>query len=1178
MHYFAYALGRFGRWRVVASVALLLCGLLVACAATAVELPIAILGRGVGLDKQNIGVLYQDRDGFVWAGTSAGLYVFDGVDFLRMDAAEGFQPSAVVDMVEDDDGDLWVATQAGMQMRQHGHFVTIAPMRQALVADRGQTLALQASGNLLVVRHHRLLVVTKQTDRGWTAQSFFSPQQRQQDPMLDQVGIVAEQPDATWFSCGTELCRFKHGKIGHFGPREGVPADAWQDILPARDGSIWVQGRQQLLRLLPGAANFVKQQLPSGQEWLAGASGLLAQDTHDHIVVGTNTGLLRLEGRHWKVYGDRQGLMPEPIRPVSTVLADRDGSLWMGNPGSGVLHWAMSKRVETWSAWLGWNRPEFAKLDRINAFTLWTPDDSRLLSSAGDQTERRWPLTTMPAGSAHIVRHSRDGSTWSFHFDRQIMRRLPGANRFTTVAVLKNYIRGVLTGRDGRFWIYTRGGVDTLDPKTLVLKHAGQFQYGTSCTDAAEDPVGHIWAACSTGLYRHDRQWVKVKLFMAGSTVARQTTPITPERIAITSDGRLWLSTTDARLLVSQTSISDELSMQPTDAIMHDGAPLDFLKIDQRGWLWAGSCMGVDVFDGRHWSRLTSRDGLLLDETGSISFHADDDGSVWIASKMGLSHLLDPARLLSSPVWQAKVIAADYSGRDLLSYPTAPFDQGKILTLHLAVSGNSTGSPVRYRYRLEGIGEGWRETSDRSVDYPLAAPGTYRFEVRAVDVNHEHTLAPVTWTFTLTVPWWRSPWMALLTLPLLIAGIALAWRWRSANLIAKNRQLERTVDRRTAQLTLALRARNDLLARISHDLRSPLGNIIECVNQWRDGGTRRDYPRIIEQSIWQQIGLIDDLLEFAQGERTETELEETAGYLHAFLAEIASQAALLAERSANQFVHRFDANLPLLVKADFRRLRQVLLNLLGNAAKFTHDGLVEFEVAAGMGDTGHIRLRFTIRDNGIGIGVDKLESLVEPFVRGSNVEQREGKGLGLSIVAYWLDRMHSELHSRRLDSGGSEFFFAVDFGTASESEVGSSLLDDDPMETNLDGCGQAIVVVDDQSQNRDLLCDLLDSYGFRSFPAASGEEALRIVEAQGPVMVITDNYMDGMGGLALLEKLRETHANLPVVLCSAALPMHSEASGTELSFDAVLLKPVSVRQLLQVVGGQLMWCLKNGSS
>ena len=929
-----------------------------------------------------------------------------------------------------------------------------------------------------------------------------------------------------------------------------------------------MRGDRTVLHMAPGAPGFVEQRLPAGQAWVYGASGLLAQDAHDGIVVGTTTGLLRLEGKDWKVYGIKQGIVPEnPALPVSTLLADSDGSLWMGNSGAGVLHWARSAAVENWGAWDGWSQAEYAALRRIDELTLWVPDETDSRSGAGDQRNKRWPLTSLPPGHAHMALAAPDGSMWHFHFDGRITRRRPGAIRPTTVVVLKAYIRGVLATSTGKFWIYTKGGIDALDPESAVVTRAGHIQQGTSCSDAVEDNAGRIWAACSTGLYRHDGQWEQVALYSAHGS---RTVPITPERIAITPDGRLWISTKDARLLVSQISMAHKLLVQPASDILRAGTRLDFLRIDKRGGLWTGNATGVGVFDGTRWTRLSSRDGLLLDEQGNLSFHADDDGSVWIAAKTGLSHLAHPMRLVVPPVWRPRVIAADYGGTDLLPAPATPFDRDKVVTLHLAVTGNSTANPVRYRYRLEGVDKEWHETSDRSVAYPLVDAGTYRFEVQAIDLNHQNASAIAAWTFTLTAPWWQSPWAPLLALPLPIGvAVAFAWRWRNATLVARNRRLEHTVERRTARLRLALHARNDLLARISHDLRSPLANIIECVNRWRAGDTRRDYPRIIEQSIWLQIGLIDDLLEFAQDEHASAELDEAPGYLHAFLAEIVAQAALMAERGGNQFTHRFDDNLPMVVKADFRRLRRVLLNLLGNAAKFTHGGLVEFDVKVVQGDAERVRLGFAVRDNGIGIAADKLESLLEPFVRGSNVEHREGRGLGLSIVTHWLARMHAQLRASRLGTGGSEFSFVLDFHTASEAEVDSSLLGDDPMETDYDGNGQAIVVVDDQAQNRDMLCDLLDSYGFASLPASSGEEALRIVAAQRPAMVIADQYMDDMDGWALLAELRKTRADLPVILCSAAPSRRPDAFDPTLDFDAALLKPVSVRQLLQEIEGRL---------
>lgn len=1149
---------------------MLLCGLLVAGKVRAVDLPVAILGQNVGLDRQDIRVLYQDREGLVWAGTNTGLYLFDGVGFVRMDGTQGFKAAAVAGIVEDADGDLWVATQAGMQVRHQGRFATIEPSEQSLVADPGQTLATQADGRVWVVSHRRLLSVTRQAGADWVEQPAFSRQQREQDPALNQIGVVAAQGDALWFSCGDELCRLEKGQVEHFGAREGVPADAWQHILPAHDGSLWLQGRHALLQRAAGAPAFVEQHLPAGQTWLAGAGDLLTENAHGDIIIATKTGLLRREGTDWKFYGDRAGLLPLPIQPISAVLADRDGSIWMGNPGSGLLHWTANRAIRTWSAWAGWDGSEPTALRQVDARTLWTPDDHNPSVASGDQRNQRWPLTALPPGQAHTDRTAPDGTLWRFHFDGRITRRKQGEGHFSTVARLKNYIRGVKTSRSGEFWIYTQDGVVTLNPATSVVilsptatatsQNRG-FYPGSSCYDIAEDPAGHMWAACNNGIYRYDGQWRYVLVTPTNSAVGY-------DKIAITSDGTLWAATMHAQLLVGKVTTSDVLPMQPVDSgMLNKITRLDFLATDRRGWLWAGSSTGVDVFDGTRWTHLGARDGLLLDESGANAFLADNDGSVWINSKSGLTHLIDPPRLLASRTWRVKVIAARYGDDDLLPEPSARFvpDTDRVVSLHLAVLGNSTANPVRFRYRLVGMDKEWRETTDSTMHYSPTGPGTFRFQVQAVDVNQGRSSAPVEWTFVLSAPWWHLPWTMLLALFILIAAIVLVWHLRTRALLARQRQLEQTVGRRTAQLKLALHERNNLLAGISHDLRSPLTNIIECVSLWREGDARRDYPHIIEQSIWQQIGLIDDLLEFAQNEHASAELVEDVGYLHAFLAEVVAQAALMAERGANQFVPRFDDRLPALIKADFRHLRQVLLNLLGNAAKFTHQGLVEFEVATEARDEARVRLCFTIRDNGIGIGTDTVESLMEPFVRGRNVEQREGKGLGLSIAAQWLERMGSRLRARQPASGGSEFFFVVDFAAASESEVDSCLLDDDPMDASVDGGGQSIVVVDDDPPARDMLCDLLDSYGFASFPAADGYEALKLVEEQHPAMVITDQSMNDMDGWMLLQALRKIHPDLPVILCSSSPPRRPATCAPELDFDSALLKPVSVHQLLQRV-------------
>jgi two-component system, sensor histidine kinase LadS len=250
------------------------------------------------------------------------------------------------------------------------------------------------------------------------------------------------------------------------------------------------------------------------------------------------------------------------------------------------------------------------------------------------------------------------------------------------------------------------------------------------------------------------------------------------------------------------------------------------------------------------------------------------------------------------------------------------------------------------------------------------------------------------------------------------------------------------------------------------------------------------------------------------------------------------------------------------VVADFRRLRQVLANLLGNAAKFTRDGCIVFAVEAQPAPAGQAWLRVTVQDDGIGIAADERARLLLPFTRGSNAHTHEGSGLGLSIVAQLLQLMGATLHIDAAPGGGSLFSFELRLAVAGEEavEAGAEL----PAGT-VDGGGRIVLVVDDQAQNRELLCDLLDGSGFVALAAADGHAGLRLLRERQAALVLTDQRMDGLDGWGLLAAVRRQWPGVPVVLCSAAPPHRPAGFDPALSFDACLLKPVVPNELLAQV-------------
>lgn len=379
---------------------------------------------------------------------------------------------------------------------------------------------------------------------------------------------------------------------------------------------------------------------------------------------------------------------------------------------------------------------------------------------------------------------------------------------------------------------------------------------------------------------------------------------------------------------------------------------------------------------------------------------------------------------------------------------------------------------------------------------------------------------------------------------------------------AEHQRLEYTVAVRTQQLNDSLQARSSLMARISHDLRSPLVTIIDYARLLGSDPVRaQHYSHRIQTNARHQLELIDELLEFSRSELQQLELSLAADYLYRFLQQLEEDGRLLASRQDNLFVSRFADDLPVLVKADYRRLRQVLINLLANASKFTRQGCITLEVTHQTGsDPQHVRLCFSVTDTGIGVESQELEHILEPFRRGSNAGHYEGSGLGLSIVTQLLAHMGSSLELQSQAQQGSCFSFSLELELAGEDELDAVAEQNNWLD--FDGEGTRILVVDDVELNRAWLYDFLTGYGVDVTVAENGERALALIDEQPFDLVMTDQAMPVMDGWALLRHLREGWPQLQVLLYSSAPPRRPVDYPQTLDFDATLLKPASGNELI----------------
>ncbi|MDZ7637345.1 MAG: two-component regulator propeller domain-containing protein [Bryobacterales bacterium] len=1171
-----------------------------------------------GLEDLVIRDLLQDRTGFLWIATHTGLYRFDGKTFRRYTTADGLADNYVTNLAEDARGTLWVATVRGLSRRTGHRFETILPEREELRfrPNTGTPLAVDGEGNVFVSTKEGVFAVWQNSSS--QPESLAPPLRFQK---LGEVaseansvsGLLADRGNGIWFTGpGGALIRQSRSTGQRESPDPALPAETWVSILEDPKGGIWLASSSgKVFAREPNASRFRRIPMESS------ARGRLGQGRSGEILVPAASGFFVIKdyGREMEKIDAAVGL---PGEVIECFLSDRDGMLWIGTVGTGLIRWMGGEDWRHWTAadglpgdyitqiatdasgakWVGTLRGLATLRQAARDTVRGSPGDP--FKGKGAWAPERYPLPTSfgEAPPVYAVAAGRNDEIWLsltpgyahlLHSGSGRVERFGGNEGFDVGMVCQYLVH------DGAVWIAGTGGLAVVRESGGKRRVERVWPKDDDATvyRVEADSMGRIWAATARGLLRvnpdgfrlYDKENGLQQSDIFGLSVATDDSIWIHYRLPL---GVSQLRAGPSELRIRHFRESDGLASDKVFSIATDG----------KRRVWVGTEFGISVLAGAPpWTTFNRDHGLVWNDCTFGALAADSAGDLWIGTSKGLSLFHPPSGIERPPPPVA--ITALRSGR-MIAAPAAL--AGRVHTkpdvsVSFAALRFSNQAAIRFRYRLEEASATkqaeWIPTRDREVNFARLSPGIHRFEVAASEGDGKWSELPATVEVSVPTPWWRQWWAIGFMIWTILATLRLVWRWRYKRMIHLQGQLESAVGERTRELEVqreraeaASRFKDQILANVSHEIRTPLNGIVGftgLVLETNLDDDQRDQLQTVHASGKSLVDIIEDLLDFASIEAGDLRIEERDVSIADVLDQMFRTLRYEADHRALAFRSICAEEIPAVLRGDGHRLRQVLLNLLGNAFKFTEAGTVELRAAradapadlAGPADTAseQIWVCFEVADTGIGISPRHLDQIFEPFRQLDGTSRRiyGGAGLGLATVRRIVDSMGGRIDVESELGKGSVFRVTVPFrfplAKPIESRTSPGLHNSSGEETPEI---RRVLIAEDNPVNQRLLHRILAKRGLEVFTVADGRAATEAVQSENFDLILMDIQMPVMDGIEATRVIRERERvngsrRLPIVAVTANGMFQCREECFAVGMDGYVVKPYGPANLFEAI-------------